>query len=76
MKTAGDNFPDRETTNPNGAVVPVQFGNVVANVVDLFQNLGATFPDWNLDGDRGLAYLTWQFQGFYDPDAVAIEPET
>ena len=58
-----------------GTQIPVQFGNAVANAVDLFQNIGKEWPDWNLDADRGLAYVTWQFDNFYNPDAVVIEPE-
>jgi hypothetical protein len=54
---------------------PVQFGNAVANAVDLFAHLAQDFPDWNLDGDRGTAYVTWEFDKFYDPDAVKIIPE-
>jgi hypothetical protein len=74
VKTAPGSFPLREDPlTPQS--LPVQFGNAVANAVDLFANLDTDFPSWNLDGDRGLAYATWQFSGFYDPDAVAIEPE-
>lgn len=73
VKTGGP-FPFRPQPLA-GANIPVQFGNAVANAVDLFKNLKTRFPSWNLDQDRGLAYLTWQFQGFYDPDAVQIEPE-
>lgn len=71
VKTGGS-FPYRTQTLNN---FPVQFGNAVANAVDLFKNLDKEFPNWNLDADRGLAYLTWQFKGFYDPDSVQIEPE-
>jgi hypothetical protein len=70
VKTGGS-FPMR--TKPTGG--PLQFGNAVANAVDLFSNLGNPLPDWNLDADRGLAFLTWQFQQHYNPDAVQIEPE-
>ena len=59
------------------APYPVEFGNVVANAVDLFQHIGPPFPDWNLDGDRGLAYFTWQFHAAsYDPNNVKIDPES
>jgi hypothetical protein len=71
VKTKGS-FPYRKQESNT---LPVQFGNAVANAVDLFKNLDRDFPDWNLDADRGLAYLTWQFKGFYDPDSVQIEPE-
>lgn len=72
VKTGGS-FPYRRQT-PSSAL-PVQFGNAVANCIDIFKNLDADFPLWNMDGDRGLAFFTWQFQGFYDPDNVTIEPE-
>jgi hypothetical protein len=74
IKTAGV-FPFRPEMP--GSNEPVQFGNAVANAIDLLQHLSKGFPDpdWNLDADRGLAYVTWQFKGFYDPDNVAIEPE-
>jgi hypothetical protein len=74
IKTAGV-FPFRPEMP--GGKEPMQFGNAVANAIDLLQHLSKGFPDpdWNLDADRGLAYVTWQFKGFYDPDNVAIEPE-
>lgn len=71
IKTPPATFPDRKQTNG----MPIQFGNAVDNAVDLFENLGAGIPDWNLDADRGLAYVTWQFKGPYDPDNVQIQPE-
>ncbi len=52
-----------------------RFGNVVANAVDLFAHVGK-FPNWNLDADRGHGWLTWQFKAGYDPNAVAVEPES
>lgn len=53
---------------------PVQFGNAVANAIDLLAHLDS-FPNWNLDADRGLAYVLWQFRGgSYDPDNVEIDP--
>ena len=72
IKNAGKTFPDRHTTAIG--TTPVQFGNAVANALDLFKHLSITFPDWNLDADRGLAYKAWQLKDFYNPDAVAIEP--
>lgn len=55
--------------------VPVQFGNAVANAVDLFQHLGVNLPDWNLDADRGLSSLTWAFTNNLYTDPVEIQPE-
>jgi hypothetical protein len=73
VKTKPAAFPFRKDASGS----PVQFGNAVANAVDLFRHLDAELPDWNLDGDRGLAYATWQFKGAsYNPDAVEIEPES
>jgi hypothetical protein len=36
------------------------------------------FPDWNLDADRGLAWLTWQFLAGASALSmpVAIMPES
>jgi hypothetical protein len=59
-----------------GAQIPVQLGNAVDNAVNLLSQLGNELPSWNLDGDRGLAYLTWQFRNaVYNPADVQIEPE-
>lgn len=58
-----------------GSGQPVQFGNAVDNALDLFANLGADLPSWNLDGDRGLAYFTWRFRVGIYTDPVDIEPE-
>jgi hypothetical protein len=74
VKTGGT-FPFRRGVPT--APYPIEFGNVVANAVDLFQHIGPPFPDWNLDGDRGLAYFTWQFHAAsYDPNNVKIDPES
>jgi hypothetical protein len=54
---------------------PSRFGNAVANAVDLLHGALEELPDWNLDSDRGLAYLTWRFESVYQPDDVSIEPE-
>lgn len=70
VKTGGP-FPIRVDAGGR----PVRFGNAVANAVDLFESLGADLPSWNLDADRSMAHLTWELNGFYDPDAVAIKPE-
>lgn len=70
----GGNF--KREAGMAGAQVPDQFGNAVANAVDLLDHLADTFPEWNLDADRGLAYLTWHFKDAkYDPDDVKVEPE-
>ncbi len=58
-----------------GSNVPVTFGNAVDNAVDLILNAGAGLPDWNLDADRGLASLTWQFVASTYTDPVHIEEE-
>ncbi len=76
VKTGGG-FPFRSAGIIGAALLPMSFGNAVANAVDLFKHMDAAFPDWNLDGDRGLAWVTWQFKGGkYDPDAVQVEAES
>jgi hypothetical protein len=67
--------PGYRTVAPGNAL-PVEFGNAVANAVDLFAHIQDDYPSWNLDGDRGLAYMTWQFQKSLYTDPVAIEAET
>jgi hypothetical protein len=74
VKTGGG-FPMRQAVPT--APYPVQFGNAVANAVDLFKNIGMQFPNWNLDGDRGLAWFTWQFHNnVYDPGNVQPDHES
>ncbi len=58
-----------------GSQLPVQFANAAANAVDLIAHAGDDLPDWNLDADRGMASLTWQFKSGMYTDPVAIEPE-
>ena len=57
---------------PSGEQQPVQFGNAVSNTIDLL--IHRRFPNWNLDSDRGMAYLTWKFDSIYS-NPVSIEPE-
>lgn len=76
VKTKGTAFPFRPDSAGGPSEIPVQFGNAVANSIDLLKTLSRIPPDWNLDGDRGLAALTWQFDQFYDPDNVKIKPES
>jgi hypothetical protein len=54
---------------------PVQFGNAVANAVDLIASGGKQLPDWNLDADRGMASLTWNFVANTYTDPVQVEQE-
>jgi hypothetical protein len=65
-----------ENGSPVAVKHPVQFGNAVANAVDLLGHLDTPFPDWNLDGDRGLAHMAWQFHNMLYTDPVAIEAES
>ncbi len=58
-----------------GQQTPVQFGNAVANAVDLIKQAGADLPDWNLDADRGMASLTWEFEAGIYTDPVKIVAE-
>ena len=64
LKTGGG-FPFRSAGIIGAARVPMTFGNVVANAVDLFKNIDTTFPDWNLDGDRGLAWSPGSLRAGY-----------
>lgn len=70
----GTSWPPGERHLP-GTLVPVTFANAVDNAVDLIGAAGSAVPDWNLDGDRGMAWLTWQHVGptISDPMAVAGE---
>ena len=64
---------------PGGGGHPRTFGNAVENVLDVFAHIDApdalNLPDWDLDGDRGLAHLTWVFTGPYHLNGVSIGPE-
>ncbi len=55
--------------------LPVQFANAVDNSLDILANLAADLPTWNLDADRGLAYLNWQFHLGTYTDPVQIDRE-
>jgi hypothetical protein len=55
-------------------VQPVQFGNAVDNVIDIFRHLDEA-PNWNLDADRGMAYFTWEFLNGVYIEPVGIQPE-
>ena len=58
--------------------LPIEFGNAVANILDLLSN--NEFPNWNMDADRGLAYQTWMFGDvdsmppFKYTDPITIHP--
>ena len=54
--------------------MPIGFRNAVDNLKNLFLNLNADFPDWNLDGDRGVNYHTWVLKGGY-ASPVPLSPE-
>ncbi|WP_369069569.1 hypothetical protein [Kineococcus terrestris] len=68
----GTTWPPGERRVP-GTQLPVTFANAVDNAIDLMTN-ATDVPDWNLDGDRGTAWLTWQVRGAMS-DPVAVEPE-
>jgi len=57
-----------------GEDTPARFGNAVVNAIDLFKHIDQQFPNWNLDADRGLAWLTWKFRSGYDPNKVEADP--
>lgn len=72
----GGVWPVRTENGAAGAKqIPVQFGNVVDNVIDLFTHIDEEFPNWNLDADRGLAYHTWKFLNDVYLDPVSIDHE-
>ena len=58
-----------------GSELPVQFATAVSNAVDLLLHPDEDPPDWNLDADRGLAWLTWQFKSDTMTDPVEAVPE-
>ena len=58
-----------------GSELPVQFATAVSNAVDLLLHPDEDLPDWNLDADRGLAWLTWQFKSDTMTDPVEAVPE-
>lgn len=71
----GGSWPVATQAVVGAMALPVQFGNAVANAVDVLQHRHGALPDWNLDGDRGTAYMTWQFKNSLYTDPVDIEPE-
>lgn len=71
----GTTWPPGERHRP-GTEIPVLFGNAVANAVELIAHAGDVLPDWNLDADRGLAWLTWEFQNNTLSAPVAVDPES
>lgn len=74
VKTPATDFPFRSAAATGPAKRPIVFGNAVANAVDLLKHMDS-FPNWNLDADRGLAYVTWAFRNArYDADNVEIDP--
>ncbi len=70
----GTTWPPGERRLP-GSDVPVTFANAVANAITLIAKAGDPLPDWNLDADRGMAWLTWAFENGLLSDPVAVEPE-
>lgn len=76
VSTAADGGAYESENTKEDTHIPVQFGNAVANAVDLFEHLASNYPNWNLDADRGLAYLTWKFaKDKYEPNDVNVGPE-
>jgi hypothetical protein len=54
---------------------PTQFGNAAENLLDVIRRWTGALPSWNLDADRGLAHLTWEFAGAYSsPVVIQAEP--
>lgn len=70
--------PGYKVQGAPGSLMPASFANAVENAVDVLRHLKGSkgpLPDWNLDGDRGLAYVTWQFHNSLYTDPVNIDPE-
>jgi hypothetical protein len=52
------------------------FGPAVAASVRLIRS-SVALPDWNLDGDLGRGWLTWELSGLYDINSpVPVVPES
>jgi len=53
-------------------------GNAIDNIHELFKHLDEfsgeqnDFPQWNLDGDRGMYFWTWAFVDAYDTNQIQI----
>jgi hypothetical protein len=78
-----DSFVDnKQGSNPGGTDITVApttfdagvnapFPASVGVAVRLITNPPAALPNWNLDSDRGLGWLTWKLSAPYDPTNVA-----
>jgi hypothetical protein len=78
-------FVNDENINPGGSDITVApagynagvdqpFGPSVQNAVRLITK-PASLPNWNLDGDRGIGWLTWQLTAPYtQPVPTQAEP--
>jgi len=79
-------FVDDARTNPGGSDITVSppayntgvnqtFGPSVQAAIQLITAPPASLPDWNLDGDRGIGWLTWQLTAPYAvPLTTQAEP--
>jgi hypothetical protein len=62
-------------TDPTGGIA--SFGPALQNAIAIIKAGSVSLPNWNLDGDRSLGWLTWQLQD-YGPYTVPVpeEPES
>jgi hypothetical protein len=58
-----------------GGNIDRSFGPAVQNAIHILKSDPRDLPDWNLDGDRGAGWLTWEFATPYAVPVAAV-PET
>ncbi len=78
-------FVDDSTTNPPVASITAappsydagtsSFGPAFQAAVGIIQQEPASLPNWNLDGDRGLGWLTWQLTAKYPKTNTPVQTE-
>jgi hypothetical protein len=65
---------------PEGSAVAFRhaasFGPAVQSALAIINAGSPALPNWNLDGDRSLGWLTWQLTGPYNGALVATEQES
>jgi hypothetical protein len=67
--------PGATLLNVAAAPPPMSFGPAVQNAVALITSSPPAFPNWNLDCDRGLGWLTWEFTAPYSSPVTQIKQE-
>ncbi|MHB8268780.1 hypothetical protein [Bradyrhizobium sp.] len=59
---------------PASSDVPASFGPALQSALSILNAPATQLPDWNLDDDRSLGWLSWQFQN-YGPYSVPVKTE-